>query len=589
MIKELNDILSCPVIKYTSFKENEYGDMNNSTTITKFKQDMKTLLDNGYKSMSLIQMHEIRHANRSCPQKAFCLVFTGGYLNNYTLAFPVIKQLNIYADIFVSTDLMGLYEYPGRPDFTPHFGWEEAREMHDGGLINIFALWHPFDENKADTKENIIKEKISQIIGQINDDAAKSIFSFEKIDDKFIGIANRLGITINLIDYYSITLKKVQAGCVPSIYVNYNSDILDIIDNYKNTCKTFLERDTSVLNPDIEQQISEWNNEEFETIILPIEKQPLIRNYLRHAFPLSVLAAERKEKAECLVLNEYIDVVFRPWYHWFDYDNHLYDSWDCISCRRISSDIIRENNIYVISYIINGLKLKYYSDLWLDTYYIPGKPGYGSTHLTHCLLVYGYDKGKNVLNTLSYTDSGMYENLNVSVYDIIRACSNQYFQYINLLKRNDNSIIEYDIHILSDKLYKYINSIYSYDGNTKYNKKNGEQFCNFKACEAFSEYIKNTAEKEKKIYIVALYGFVEYKKCMAWRLKYICERQKIRCSEVDLFDEYITQKCEILLNICIKYNRTVVDSLIDKIVLIIDEMVVKEKSAILSLLEKLNI
>ena len=122
---------------------------------------------------------------------------------------------------------------------------------------------------------------------------------------------------------------------------------------------------------------------------MPIDKNPLIKNYQRHAFPLSVLAADRKDKAEMFVLNEYIDVVFRPWYHYFDYDNHLYDSWDCITCCRLNRETIMVNKINVVDCVLNGLNMGYYSDLWLDTYYIPGKPDYGSLHLSHGLLVYG--------------------------------------------------------------------------------------------------------------------------------------------------------------------------------------------------------
>ncbi len=587
MLKELNDILSCPVIIYTSFKQTDVGNMNNCTTIDKFKFDMQELLKSGYTSMSLRQIHECRNSHALWPNKAFCLIFKGGYIDNYTLAFPVIKELNIHVDIFVSTDLVGVNEYPEVSNFTPHFGWDQAQEMCDSRLVNIFALWHPFDECKPN-KEQVIEGKVIQIINKISGNDARLAFFYDKFDYESLDILHKLRISINLINYLNITLNNIQAGCVPTICINYNSNIFDIIDNYKATCTSLLEREESLL-PDKSLHDINWNNNNFETLVLPIEKHPLVRNYLRHAFPLSVLATGRKDKAEYFVLNEYIDIIFRPWYHWFDYDNHLYDSWDCICCRRISRDIIEENRIDVIAYIINGLKIGYYSDLWLDTFYIPGKPGYNSMHLTHCLLVYGYDKDNDVLNTLTYTNSGMYEQLDVHPNDIIRACSNNYFQYINMLKRNDNSQVEYNISILKRKLYNYINSIYSYEGNTKYNKINNDQLCNFKACEAFSEYIESTAKKENKIYSVALYGFSEHKKYMAWRLKFICSHENIDCNEVDLFVDYANIKCDFLINACVKFNMKNSASLLSKIVNTINDLVVKEKSAITSLLNLFGI
>ena len=57
-----------------------------------------------------------------------------------------------------------------------------------------------------------------------------------------------------------------------------------------------------------------------ESAILPIDENPQAKNLLRHAIPLSVIGATSKDKAEVIVLDNYIDVVFGPWYHFFDYE-----------------------------------------------------------------------------------------------------------------------------------------------------------------------------------------------------------------------------------------------------------------------------
>ena len=64
-----------------------------------------------------------------------------------------------------------------------------------------------------------------------------------------------------------------------------------------------------------------------------------------------------------IVLNNYIDVVFRPWYHFFDYDNHLYLSWPELICNRIMGDFFRELNINIADCVVSGLKAGYYSAL----------------------------------------------------------------------------------------------------------------------------------------------------------------------------------------------------------------------------------
>jgi len=143
----------CSIIVYTSFKSFDNGKMANCTSIVKFESDMKKLIDNGYEAISLAQINECRKSKKSLPNKSFCIVFLGGYIDNYSIAYPVIKKLGLHVDIFIATDLVGLNTYPGIENFIPHFSWEQANEMHRSGLVDIYAFWHPFDEKKQTKKQ----------------------------------------------------------------------------------------------------------------------------------------------------------------------------------------------------------------------------------------------------------------------------------------------------------------------------------------------------------------------------------------------------------------------------------------------------
>lgn len=577
----------CPIIVYTSFKSFDNGKMANCTSIVKFESDMKKLIDNGYEAISLAQINECRKSKKSLPNKSFCIVFLGGYIDNYSIAYPVIKKLGLHVDIFIATDLVGLNTYPGIENFIPHFSWEQANEMHRSGLVDIYAFWHPFDEKKAD-KEAVIREKIHQIASNIENSDPKVAFYIgaNNVEDenKIMEIFRDIGISLNLIGYLFTTQERLNNGILPYIGINHESNIFDIIDSYTETCYSLIKREESII---AQNDCIKWSGNDYESVLLPIDKNPLIKNYQRHAFPLSVLAADRKDKAEMFVLNEYIDVVFRPWYHYFDYDNHLYDSWDCITCCRLNRETIMVNKINVVDCVLNGLNMGYYSDLWLDTYYIPGKPDYGSLHLSHGLLVYGYDKTANKFTTLTYTQRGQYERLDVAPDDILRACSNDYFLWLNLFKSNKCSQVNYRKDMLIKKLKKYINSDYDLD-NTKYNKYDSNQLCNFKACQAFPDYIYSIGIKEKKIYLVALYGFIEHKKCMAWRLDFIAKHENVEKQKIHEFLNYTNAMHRILLNLGLKYNSTKKDKILQHIVDIASEMNNKEKDAILCLISTLD-
>ncbi len=72
----------------------------------------------------------------SLPPNPIIVTFDDGYLSNYELAFPILKELNIPATIFVVTDTVGAVAGEGKVN-NSHFTWEQAKEMEDSGLIEI--------------------------------------------------------------------------------------------------------------------------------------------------------------------------------------------------------------------------------------------------------------------------------------------------------------------------------------------------------------------------------------------------------------------------------------------------------------------
>jgi peptidoglycan/xylan/chitin deacetylase (PgdA/CDA1 family) len=98
-----------PVIMYHSVKYEK----DNPVRISKenFGSQMKYLKDNNYTTLSLDELHEFLENNLPVPEKSVVLTFDDGYVDNYTTAYPILKEYGFKATVFVITDVIGTGEY----------------------------------------------------------------------------------------------------------------------------------------------------------------------------------------------------------------------------------------------------------------------------------------------------------------------------------------------------------------------------------------------------------------------------------------------------------------------------------------------
>lgn len=71
----------------------------------KFKQILKDLKNNG-QVLSMDDLIKIKQQKISLPEKSFSITFDDGYYNNYSIAAPILNDLNLSATFYVTTNFI---------------------------------------------------------------------------------------------------------------------------------------------------------------------------------------------------------------------------------------------------------------------------------------------------------------------------------------------------------------------------------------------------------------------------------------------------------------------------------------------------
>ena len=129
-----------PILLYHHITTEEFSNGNEISLISPFDFRLHmTAIKVNFTPISLRQYYEYvtcTDGSVTLPDDPIIVTFDDGYLSNYEIAFPILKELEIPATIFVVTDTVGEMAGGGVVNYS-HFTWEQAREMEDSGLIEI--------------------------------------------------------------------------------------------------------------------------------------------------------------------------------------------------------------------------------------------------------------------------------------------------------------------------------------------------------------------------------------------------------------------------------------------------------------------
>ena len=129
-----------PILLYHHITDEEFSGGNEVSLISPYDFRLHmTAIKVNFTPISLRRYYEYitcTDGSVALPDNPIIVTFDDGYLSNYEIAFPILKELEIPATIFVVTDTVGAMAGDGVVNYS-HFTWEQAREMENSGLIEI--------------------------------------------------------------------------------------------------------------------------------------------------------------------------------------------------------------------------------------------------------------------------------------------------------------------------------------------------------------------------------------------------------------------------------------------------------------------
>lgn len=151
---------------------------------------MNYLRDHGYHPITMQELYDYVTKGAPLPEKPVCITFDDGYLDSYTIVYPLMKEYGFPWTLFLITDDVG------KP--YNRMTWDQLREMANSHTVTIanHTLSHPKLHNLATRaeKEKEIVEANKALKYQLGVDNVWLAYPYGDYDDEVIDICKKVGI-----------------------------------------------------------------------------------------------------------------------------------------------------------------------------------------------------------------------------------------------------------------------------------------------------------------------------------------------------------------------------------------------------------
>ncbi|MFA7272064.1 MAG: polysaccharide deacetylase family protein [Candidatus Omnitrophota bacterium] len=185
-----------------------------------FRRQMRFLKKHHYNVVPLSAVADLIRDNKKIPPRTIAITFDDGYKDNYTYAFPILKEYNFPATVFVIINEIG------RPA-QDRISWDEIALMQESGLVTFgsHTLTHPYfskEVSPGSLKKEIRDSKkiLEKKLGRKVDSFAYPVGRFdsrsrqEVIDAGYrLAVASNPGKAFSDKDVFALKRLRISRNC----------------------------------------------------------------------------------------------------------------------------------------------------------------------------------------------------------------------------------------------------------------------------------------------------------------------------------------------------------------------------------------
>jgi peptidoglycan/xylan/chitin deacetylase (PgdA/CDA1 family)/cell division protein FtsL len=207
---------SLPILMYHSI---EY-EKDNTLRVPKekFRSQMQYLKDNGFTPMSLDELYKAMVFNASMPEKPIVITFDDGYVDNYTNAYPVLKEFGFKATIFMIS---------GELNNPIYLNEDQIKELDKNGIaIESHTVTHKrLNELSAEEQKSELKNSKATLEKVLNREVKYFAYPYGKFNETTEKLLQELGYSLSVATVEGSANKSNGIYKLNRIYVSSNYDM----------------------------------------------------------------------------------------------------------------------------------------------------------------------------------------------------------------------------------------------------------------------------------------------------------------------------------------------------------------------------